>query len=169
MLKRFFLSFVFLTFIALTFSACTRISDTPAPTGSPEPTPLTEQSPASESAGDSGTTITSEQSTTTRLSDLTGETTSTSSAKTTIELVAQNPAPGENALTVLQKSGIKFETKTYGPAGVFITSLNDLAGNTNNYWAFYLNDEYAQEGVDKTIVKNGDKIKFVYERISDNK
>ena len=50
--------------------------------------------------------------------------------------------------------------------GIFIEGINDLKNTDQYYWAFYLNDEYAQKGADQTILNKGDKIEFRYEEIA---
>jgi hypothetical protein len=119
-----------------------------------------------EDMGSPNTAISLEQSQT--VSNDNGDTTASASAKATIELTAKNPAKGTTALDLLRQSGAQMELKSFGEAGQFVTSINDIAANTNNYWAFYVNDEYAQQAVDKTLVKDGDRVKFVYERIVPN-
>ena len=119
-----------------------------------------------EDMGSPTTAISVEQSQT--ATTVNGEITATASANTTIELTANNPPVGTTALDLLRQSGVQLELKSFGEAGQFITSINDIAANTNNYWAFYVNDEYAQQAVDKTPVKDGDRVKFVYERIVPN-
>lgn len=91
--------------------------------------------------------------------------TATMTASTTIELVAQNPQPGETALDLLKGSGARVEMKSYGDMGSFITSVNGMAGDAENYWAFYVNDKYAEQAADKTLLKPGDRVKFVYEKV----
>lgn len=49
--------------------------------------------------------------------------------------------------------------------GTFIESINGIAGDNENFWAFYLNGEKAQTGVDKTILKAGDTVQLIYEKI----
>lgn len=74
---------------------------------------------------------------------------------------------GQIALALLEANAT-VETQEFGDAGKFVTSINGLVGNNQNYWAFYLNDEYAQQGASQTILEEGDKIKFVYEAITAN-
>ncbi len=74
---------------------------------------------------------------------------------------------GQIALELLESSAV-VETQDFGEAGKFITSINGLAGNNQNYWAFYLNDGYAEQGVSQTILEKGDSIKFIYEAITAN-
>lgn len=68
------------------------------------------------------------------------------------------------ALELLESNAV-VETQEFGDAGKFVTSINGLAGDNQNYWAFYLNGEYAQQGASQTILQEGDTIKFVYEAI----
>ncbi len=71
---------------------------------------------------------------------------------------------GEVALDLLQ-SQAEVATKDYGAAGKFITSVNNLEGNNEYYWAFYLNGKYAEKGAGQTTLNKGDIIKFVYEAV----
>ena len=72
---------------------------------------------------------------------------------------------GQTALELLSKNA-EVETKEYGDAGAFVTSINGLAGNNEHYWAFYVNDKYAEKGASQTILQKGDTIKFVYEAVT---
>lgn len=49
--------------------------------------------------------------------------------------------------------------------GVFIKGINGLAADNKNYWAIYINDEFAQTGIDQLEVKKGDVVKLVYEKL----
>ncbi len=68
----------------------------------------------------------------------------------------------QQALALLQTMA-KVETKDYGSAGAFVTSINGLAGDAGHYWAFYVNGKYAQKGASQTVLTKGDKIQFIYE------
>lgn len=68
----------------------------------------------------------------------------------------------QQALSLLQAVA-KVETKDYGGAGAFVTSINGLAGDAGHYWAFYVNGKYAQKGASQTVLTKGDKIQFIYE------
>lgn len=109
---------------------------------------------------DSSTTPTTPSTTNT-----TDDTTSVAKQQTSIELVANQTDEGKTALDVLKNSGAQVETKSYGDAGSFITAINGVAGDASNYWSFYVNDQYAQQAADKTEVKQGDRIKFIYEKV----
>ncbi|MBP7875987.1 DUF4430 domain-containing protein [Candidatus Woesebacteria bacterium] len=85
---------------------------------------------------------------------------------TTIELVAEDPAADTTAADLLKNSGADVEMTSYGDLGSFITSINGAAGDADNYWAFYVNDEYAQQAADKTMLKDGDRVKFVFEKVA---
>lgn len=82
-----------------------------------------------------------------------------------VELILIATQSGQTALELL-KNNVQLETKDYGEAGMFVTSIDGEAADNQHYWAFYVNDEYAQQGVSQTILDKGDFIKFVYEEIS---
>lgn len=88
---------------------------------------------------------------------------------TVIELIAKTVNAKETALDLLKNSGAKVETKSYGKMGSFIIAINGMASDATHYWAFYLNDHYAQQAADRTVLKPGDRIKFAYENVSDAK
>jgi len=81
---------------------------------------------------------------------------------TTIEITAWED--GQTALALLE-SVATVQKQEYG-FGVFVEGVNGLLGDQNNYWAFYVNDEYAQQGADQTILQTGDVVRFVYEPVS---
>lgn len=60
-------------------------------------------------------------------------------------------------------------TEDFGNAGKYVTSINGLAGNKDYYWAFYVNNEYAEQGAGQTKLDKGDTIKFVYEAVTASK
>ena len=69
----------------------------------------------------------------------------------------------KNAFELL-KSVAEVEYKEYD-FGVFIESINGIKGDDKNFWAFYVNDEKAQAGADKTILQKGDRVEWRYEEI----
>lgn len=71
---------------------------------------------------------------------------------------------GQLALDLIQANA-EVETEDYGDAGQFVTSINGLAGNNEYYWAFYVNNEYAEQGASQTVLQEGDTIRFVYEAV----
>ncbi|MHA1754476.1 MAG: DUF4430 domain-containing protein [Candidatus Odinarchaeia archaeon] len=46
--------------------------------------------------------------------------------------------------------------------GAYVTGINGVEGDSNHYWAFYINGEYASVGASSYIVLNGDTITWVY-------
>jgi cytoskeletal protein RodZ len=165
MLKKFSPLVIFLlagAIIATVAAASTVIFQPSLIPGAASPSPTSASSPATVTQ----TLEQTSQQTSTVSSD--GTTTATSSASVKIELLATDVEPDTTALDVLKNSGAQVELKSYGAAGSFITSINDLQGDAANYWALYINDEYAQTAADKTLVKDGDKITFTYERITTN-
>lgn len=74
---------------------------------------------------------------------------------------------GQSALELLS-ANTKVATKSFGDAGEFVESINGKSGDAQHYWAFYVNDAYAEKGADSTILQKGDTIKFQYMTISDS-
>ena len=70
---------------------------------------------------------------------------------------------GEVALDLLEsETSVVYKESEMG---VFINSINDLKGNKENYWAIYVNDEYATSSADTTVLNQGDMVEFRYEQI----
>ncbi len=82
----------------------------------------------------------------------------------TAQLVLTATTSGQTALELLNANA-KIETKDYGDAGLFVTSIDSVESDKKHYWAFYVNDEYAQQGISQTVLESGDVVKFVYEEI----
>jgi len=81
--------------------------------------------------------------------------------QTLIELEAE--ADGQTAFDLLRtKASVAYKEYEFG---VFIESINGLAGDAGHYWALYINGEYAQAGADQTVLNQGDRIEFRYEEI----
>lgn len=70
---------------------------------------------------------------------------------------------GQTAFDLLQ-SEAQAEYKEYD-FGIFIESINGTKADDQHYWAFYVNDEYAQTAVDKTVLDQGDQVLFTYETL----
>lgn len=79
----------------------------------------------------------------------------------TISLTAEQDE--ENAFELLQ-SQHEVSAKTYD-FGVFIEEIDGVKNTDKNYWALYVNGEYAQKGADQTMLQKGDTIEFRYEEI----
>lgn len=91
----------------------------------------------------------------------------------TIEVTAQNKAVttytvNTDALylkeVMEEADGLTF-SGTEGPYGVMITEVNGEVAdyNTNGaYWAFYVNGEYCNYGIDEQSVEDGDVFGIVY-------
>lgn len=87
------------------------------------------------------------------------------SEKTYEDLIEINA--GNTAYDVLVKSTninkLGVVTKEYD-FGKSIDGIgNDLAGNNNKYWIYYINDEMAMQSADNQEVISGDKIEFKFE------
>lgn len=70
---------------------------------------------------------------------------------------------GQTALELLEENH-QIESKQYD-FGIFIESIDGLKGDDQNYWAFYVNDEYAQQGADQTTLEAGDVVTFKYQPV----
>ncbi len=54
-----------------------------------------------------------------------------------------------------------------GDYGLYVKAVNGITADYDKhgtYWAFYINDEYATSGVDKTIITEGDTYTFKVEK-----
>lgn len=54
-----------------------------------------------------------------------------------------------------------------GEYGLYVKTVNGITADYDEdgvYWAFYVNDEYAQEGVDSTEITEGDSYAFKVEK-----
>lgn len=90
------------------------------------------------------------------------------------EMVKEVPEMMEYTLTATVSGQTAFELLTSNVEdveyteydfGTFINSIGGVAGDNENFWAFYLNDEKAQAGADTTVLEEGDQVKFIYEKI----
>ncbi len=81
--------------------------------------------------------------------------------QTEYTFTAQRPMTAQ----LLLETGAVVEFTDFGTAGNFVRSINGLAGDDEHFWAFYVNDEFAQAGVGQTNLQTGDTIRFVYEKI----
>lgn len=71
---------------------------------------------------------------------------------------------GQNALELIENQA-KLELKKYD-FGVMIEGVNGLMADNKNYWAIYLNGEYAKTGIAQIELQKNDKIELKYEEIT---
>jgi hypothetical protein len=84
-----------------------------------------------------------------------------SSDKKTIKLAGRD---GKNALALLS-AGAQVKTEQ-SSSGEFVTVINGIeADGINRFWAFYVNDELADESAGTYITKSGDHIEFRVEDV----
>lgn len=120
-----------------------------------------------DSAGRTETQVTLSQTATSSATG--GEMVEQTQSQTVItpELIVLSAAiDGQSALDLLSDN-TKVGTQSFGEAGEFVETINGLKGDAAHYWAFYVNDKYAEKGADSTILNKGDVIKFEYTTISD--
>jgi hypothetical protein len=63
------------------------------------------------------------------------------------------------AFDILEQS-FEIEYDEYAGMGKFITSVNGISSDEENYWIFFVNDESADVGVDNYIVQQNDLIEM---------
>ena len=73
-------------------------------------------------------------------------------------------AKGTSALEALQKVAL-VETKPYS-LGKFIVGIAGINSTGADYWAFYINKEYAQVGADSYKIENPAELMFKLEKIT---
>lgn len=79
-----------------------------------------------------------------------------------ITLVAQTE--GETAFDLLlAEHEVAYKEYDFG---VFIESIDGLAGDDTHYWALYFNGEYAKVGADQLELMVGDEVEFRYEELA---
>jgi len=71
---------------------------------------------------------------------------------------------GQKALELV-KSQIELSLKEYD-FGTMIEGVNGLMADNKNYWAIYLNGEYAKTGIAQIELQKNDKIELKYEEIT---
>ncbi len=64
--------------------------------------------------------------------------------------------------TATEKENIKLQVKQYD-FGVFVEKIGDFESTAKKSWIYYVNDESGQVAADQQKLKNGDKIKWIYE------
>lgn len=90
------------------------------------------------------------------------ETTSDQADEHVIQLVVDQD--GQNVFELL-KAQRQVEYDEYD-FGVFITSIDGIAGDDSHFWALYVNDALSQTGADQTQVNANDIVEFKYEEIT---
>lgn len=100
--------------------------------------------------------------TTTPTTTITTNVTIATTAKTK-ELTLNIERDNADVWQMLQdQAQVDFEKYNFG---VFIKGINGLAADDKNYWAIYVNDKFAQTGIDQLEVKKGDTVKLIYEKL----
>ncbi len=70
---------------------------------------------------------------------------------------------GQSALELIENNA-DVEEKQFD-FGVMIVAIDGLRADKNHFWAFYVNDKFAEKGVADTVLKKGDRVKMVYKAI----
>lgn len=61
---------------------------------------------------------------------------------------------------------VSFESTDYGNAGMFVTSVNNIASSNDAFWKLSYNGEESMTGISAIKVNNGDRLSFNYEQIT---
>ena len=104
-----------------------------------------------------GTAPTAQTENQENLTAFTVEITDLEGAVTTMELTSDKATVGE---ALLEQGIVEGEDSSYG---LYITTVNGIELNWDRdqkYWAFYIDGEYAQTGVDSTTVAPGTEYSF---------
>jgi|AntAceMinimDraft_9_1070365.scaffolds.fasta_scaffold184054_2 hypothetical protein len=88
----------------------------------------------------------------------------TTQEKINAQLVLTSTQNGQTALELLEANA-EIKTKDYGDVGMMVIGIDNIDSDNEHYWAFYINNEYAQQSASKTILESGDIVKFIYEEI----
>jgi hypothetical protein len=78
-------------------------------------------------------------------------------------IVYEVQADESNAFELLKDSQ-EIEFKEYD-FGVFVESINGIAGDSKHFWALYVNNEKSLTGADQTTVNKGDTVEWRYEEV----
>ena len=57
------------------------------------------------------------------------------------------------------------EYQEYVGMGIFVNSINGIAGDSEHYWALYINGEYAEKAINAHFFDEDMEVKWVYEEI----
>lgn len=93
---------------------------------------------------------------------------------TEVEQVCYDPVDlqeGDTAYTTLERldereDNVSIEATDYGPdLGYFVSSVNGVDSNAENFWKLYVNDAEAQVGISTITLLDGDKLEFIYSQV----
>ena len=63
-----------------------------------------------------------------------------------------------------KRENFEIETTVYPEMGIFVKSISEAKGGTDNkWWQYWVNDKLGDVAADKKQVKNGDKIEWKFE------
>lgn len=82
--------------------------------------------------------------------------------------------PDQTVLEILKKltaaNNLTLETKDFKDLGIMVDKIGGRAnGQNKKYWQFFVNNQYAQTGADKTFLKNGDNVEWRFTSDQTNK
>ena len=61
------------------------------------------------------------------------------------------------------KGSITIQYRDFGgEMGIFLESINDVGGDDDYWWQYWINGEYSQVGISRQFVEPDDHIRFEY-------
>ncbi len=64
-----------------------------------------------------------------------------------------------------REDSINFNATDYGDSGYFVTSINNVAGDSTHFWKLFTNDVEAQVGISSIKPQDKDTLEFKYEAV----
>ena len=80
------------------------------------------------------------------------------------QITAREGTSALEAMRAARDSGLAFDGKEFPGLGFFVESINGRRNADGYYWILYVNGTSSQTGASQTLLKNGDRIEWKYER-----
>ena len=80
------------------------------------------------------------------------------------QITAREGMSALEAMRAARDSGLAFDGKEFPGLGFFVESINGRRNADGYYWILYVNGTSSQTGASQTLLKNGDRIEWKYER-----
>ena len=70
---------------------------------------------------------------------------------------------------VAVENNLEFKTKDFGELGLLVSQIGDkINGQDNNYWQFWINNEFSQIGASQYKLSGGERIEWKFTKDSFN-
>lgn len=81
-----------------------------------------------------------------------------------LEVFSLKAGEKKTALDIL-KDSYQVQTKSFGDAGEFVESINEVKPDSKHFWSFYVNGKQSNVGAGSYEVQNGDSLEWKLEEI----